>query len=91
MYDYSQYGLVDEYPEMDDRAFVDYITSCFYFNVDPLPNNSNNNDAEFKKYWENNNFTKDFYNFGSLYPGYEPYQKSKINFYIIRGAFFWAI
>lgn len=27
MYDYGQYGLVEEYPEMDDRAFVDYITS----------------------------------------------------------------
>ena len=27
MYDYGQFGQVDEYPDMDDRAFVDYITS----------------------------------------------------------------
>ena len=27
MYDYSQFGMIDEYPQMDDRAFVDYITS----------------------------------------------------------------
>ena len=26
MYDYGQFGMVDEYPHMDDRAFVDYIT-----------------------------------------------------------------
>ena len=77
MYDYGQYGLVDEYPEMDDRAFVDYITSNFNINVDPLPSN---NESENKKYRENNNFTKDFYNFGGLYPGYEPFPKSKISF-----------
>jgi hypothetical protein len=27
MYDYGQFGTIDEYPQMDDRAFVDYITS----------------------------------------------------------------
>jgi hypothetical protein len=27
MYEYGQFGMVDEYPMMDDRAFVDYITS----------------------------------------------------------------
>lgn len=27
MYEYGQFGMIDEYPQMDDRAFVDYITS----------------------------------------------------------------
>lgn len=29
MYDYGQFGIMEDYPQMDDRAFVDYITSNY--------------------------------------------------------------
>jgi hypothetical protein len=74
MYDYGQFGMVDEYPQMDDRAFVDYITSKQLFKKDPF---STNNESDSKKQRENNNFTNDFYNFNSMYPIYDPHSKSK--------------
>jgi hypothetical protein len=27
MYDYGQFGTIDEYPQMNDKEFVDYMTS----------------------------------------------------------------
>ncbi len=74
MYDYGQYGMIDEYPQMDDRAFVDYITSKNLVKADPF---SSNNEVDSKKHRENNNFTNDYYNFGNMYPSYEPHGKSK--------------
>lgn len=75
MYDYGQYGMIDEYPQMDDRAFVDYITSKrIILNKDPY---SSNNETESKRNRENNNFTNDYYNFGNMYPNYEQHTKSK--------------
>jgi hypothetical protein len=53
-----------------------WITSQVIILVKEDPFTSNN-EADSKKHRENNNFTNDYYNFGNMYPSYEPHGKSK--------------